>query len=105
MLHTHILAVSNGKTPKMTTLPGESAPIGERQPTGARLQQERVNQPERVNGITDGGWKNKWAMRDSNPRHPRCKRGALAAELIARLSLSYRTQLRASRLIVRLSDF
>ena len=26
-----------------------------------------------------------WAMRDSNPRHPRCKRGALPAELIARL--------------------
>lgn len=30
----------------------------------------------------DGGmiW---WAMRDSNSRHPRCKRGALPAELIA----------------------
>jgi hypothetical protein len=25
-------------------------------------------------------------MRDLNPRHPRCKRGALAAELIARLA-------------------
>jgi hypothetical protein len=25
-----------------------------------------------------------WAMRDSNPRLPRCKRGTLAAELIAR---------------------
>src|SRR5262249_15650986 len=26
----------------------------------------------------------KWAMRDSNPRHPACKAGALTAELIAR---------------------
>jgi hypothetical protein len=26
---------------------------------------------------------NIWAMRDSNPRHPRCKRGALPTELIA----------------------
>jgi hypothetical protein len=24
-----------------------------------------------------------WAMRDSNSRHPRCKRGALPTELIA----------------------
>nr|CAI0337142.1 hypothetical protein SHINE37_40996 [Rhizobiaceae bacterium] len=29
-------------------------------------------------------WGKWWAMRDSNSRHPRCKRGALPTELIAR---------------------
>ena len=32
-------------------------------------------------GQDRGKW---WAVRDSNPRHPRCKRGALPTELIAR---------------------
>ena len=39
-----------------------------------------------------------WAMRDSNPRHPRCKRGALPTELIA-LNKSW-TLYRISRVLL-----
>ena len=39
----------------------------------------------KANNYIVGKW---WAMRDSNSRHPRCKRGALPAELIA-LDLLY----------------
>jgi hypothetical protein len=48
--------------------------------------------PQRDSSRTLGcrfSWKEWWAMRDSNSRHPRCKRGALPTELIARTLRRY----------------
>ena len=46
--------------------------------TSARLARQLQRRPRRE-------W---WAMTDSNCRHPRCKRGALPTELIARAQIS-----------------
>src|SRR5690606_16563342 len=39
------------------------------------------------NGAVANGRGKWWAMTDSNRRHPRCKRGALPTELIARAGM------------------
>lgn len=45
------------------------------------MNEARDFYPLFYNSDVRGKW---WALRDSNPRHPRCKRGALPTELSAR---------------------
>src|SRR5271169_1079833 len=50
-------------------------------PIPLRPQPPRLNRGLRV--ALCSSWSQWWAMRDSNPRHSRCKRDALPTELIA----------------------
>ena len=72
---------AEGPTQNPTQQTTPMARIG-RKGVGADIQKPMVFQPiaAACEAVPEPGW----AMRDSNPRHPRCKRGALAAELIAR---------------------
>ena len=53
-------------------------------PTAARIPSPAEGRNEAPKGRQMGCW---WAVRGSNPRPPRCKRGALPTELTARVRL------------------
>ncbi len=71
-------APPSGKLGVLRSILDNPAPVTGKSPTDGEIDESAcaVNRKEPLSTRDNGS--PKWAMRDSDPRHPRCKRGALA---------------------------